>query len=190
MKTKAVLLTVVVVSAIAAAAFVWWRMRGGDCRTFADKVCALSKGSCDDVKMVFEARGLSAERCRDGTKLLEGIEKQPPGLRAALIGSAFAEAVGAETMFRATHDAMMLMMDMDFVASQNRPTDEMLKRLRDIGPQACRPLIGRLGEKETAAHREMAHKVLVEIRGQDLGTDPAAWKGWCNDVFKESLQRK
>ena len=31
---------------------------------------------------------------------------------------------------------------------------------------------------EASPHRELVHRFLVQLHGQDLGTDVAAWRGW------------
>ena len=35
---------------------------------------------------------------------------------------------------------------------------------------------------EASPHRELAHRFLVQLRGQDLGTDVAAWRGWVDGL--------
>ena len=182
---------VIVVAALAAGAgvLIWYLKRGGECRRFADKICAVAPGSCGDVKMVFEAGGVSAVRCREGNHLIEHIDQQPPGLQVALATAAFSETVGAEEMFHATHDAMMLLLDIDFQIEQGRAPDDLIARLRALGPPACSALIARLGST-VPKQRDFAHKVLVDLRGQDLGADAAAWRPWCNGVFLASLKHK
>ncbi|HMF41362.1 MAG TPA: hypothetical protein VKQ32_11730 [Polyangia bacterium] len=164
-------------------------VREGECKRFADKVCANSPGSCGDVKLVFDSGRISAAQCREGNHLLENLETQPPGLRVALTSAAFSEAIGAETMQHATHDAMMLLMDIDFQVQQGRSPDDLIKRLRDLGPPACSALIGRLGAPDPK-RSDLAHRLLVDLRGQDLGADAGAWRPWCNSVFLDSLKRK
>src|SRR5262249_31450529 len=144
-------------------------------------VCANSHGSCSDVKLVLESGRISAAQCKEGNHLLEHIDTQPPGLRVALTAAAFSEAIGAETMQHATHDAMMLLMDIDFQIQQGRSRDALTKRVRALGPPACSALIGRLGAPDPK-RSDLAHKLLVDLRGQDLGADAAAWRPWCNDV--------
>jgi hypothetical protein len=183
----------VVVLAAAVTVFVFVRPSGGgDCRQFADKVCAIVPASCGDAKFVIEAHAVSADRCREGKHLLEGIEAQPERMRPALASAAFAEAIGAETVFSATHDAMMLLMDIDFTVDQGKSPDDLIKRLHGLGPPACSVLIARLGSlgSKDPKRRDLAHQVLVDLRGQDLGADGAAWQGWCREVFRASLKPK
>lgn len=186
---KAVRLIVVALVVVGAGLFIWYLRRGGECKRFADRVCAVAPGSCADVKLVFDAGGVSAEQCREGNHLLENIDTQPPGLRVALASAAFSEAIGAETMQHATHDAMMLLMDIDFQIEQGRAPDDLTNRLRALGPPACSALIARLGTTDQR-RTDFAHKLLVDIRGQDLGADAPAWRPWCNRVFLDSLKRK
>jgi hypothetical protein len=186
---KAARIAIVAVAAIGAGVFAWWRLRGGgECQRFADRVCATVPASCSDVKVAFEGGGgFSAAHCREGNQLLDKAEGQPEGLRIALTSAAFAETIGAEDLFQANRDAMMMLMDVDFALDQGKVPEDLIKRLRGLGPPACNILIGRLSSPNEK-RRGLAHSLLVDIRGQDLGSDAESWRGWCRDVFKASLK--
>jgi hypothetical protein len=186
---KPVRIAIVAVVAVGAGVFAWWRLRGGgECRRFAARVCATVPASCSDVKVAFEGDRFSAGRCREGNQLLDKADAQPEGLRNALTSAAFAETIGAEDLFQANRDAMMMLMDVDFALDHGRaPPEDLIKRLRGLGPPACNILIGRLSAPDPK-RRAFAHSLLVDVRGQDLGTDAESWRGWCRDVFKASLK--
>lgn len=184
---KAVRVIIVAVLVVGTGLLVWYLKRAGECQRFADTVCANSPGSCGDVKLVLGSGRISATQCKEGNHLLEHLDKQPPALRVALTSAAFSESIGAETMQHATHDAMMLLLDIDFQVQQGRSPDDLIRRLRELGPPACSALIGRLGAPDPK-NRDLAHKLLVDLRGQDLGADVGAWRPWCNGVFLDSLK--
>jgi hypothetical protein len=189
---KAARIAIVAVVAVAAGVFAWWRLRGGgECQRFADRVCATVPASCSDVKVAFEGGGgFSAGHCREGNQLLDKADGQPEGLRIALTSAAFAETIGAEDLFRANRETMMMLMDVDLALDQGRaPPDDLIKRIRGLGPPTCNILIGRLSAPDPK-RRDLAHGLLVDVRGQDLGTDAAAWRSWCREVFKASLKPK
>ena len=186
---KAVRIAIVAVVVAGAGVFVWWRLRGDACRRFAERVCAAVPGSCGDAKFVLDGGGVSADRCREGNRLLDSAETQPQGLRVALTTAAFAETIGAEEILRAQRDATMLLMDIDFTVDQGRAPDDLITRLKALGTPACSALIGRLGSNDPK-RRELARRMLVDLRGQDLGPDAAAWQGWCKAAFLASLKRQ
>jgi len=185
---RAVRIAIVPVVAAGAGVFAWRRLHGDPCRRFADRVCAAVPGTCGDAKFVFDGGGVSADRCREGNRLLDAAETKPPGLRVPLTTAAFAETIGAEEILRAQQDASMLLMDIDFSVDQGHAPDDLIKRLKALGTPACSALVGRLGANDPK-RKELAHQVLVELRGQDLGADAAAWQGWCRESFRASLKR-
>jgi hypothetical protein len=186
---KRVWIAIVVVVAVGAGVFAArWMRRGAECQRFADRICATVPASCSDVKVAFEGDRFSAATCREGNQLLDKADAQPEGLRMALTSAAFAETIGAEDLFRANRETMMMLMDVDLALDQGRaPPEDLIKRIRGLGPPACNILIGRLSAPDPK-RRDVAHSLLVDVRGQDLGTDAASWQGWCRDVFKASLK--
>jgi hypothetical protein len=181
-------IAIVVVGVAVAVAVAWWRLGGGgECERFAQRVCATVPPACSDVKVAFEGGGFSAGHCREGNQLLDKADAQPEGLRVALTTAAFAETIGAEDLFRANRDAMMMLMDIDTGLARGSVPEDLVKRVRGLGPPACNILVGRLSSPDPK-QRDFAHGLLVDIRGQDLGADPEAWRPWCREVFKANVK--
>jgi hypothetical protein len=58
-----------------------------------------------------------------------------------------------------------------------------VKRLVRRRGWACRPMLQRLENPATRPEtRAIIHDALVQLKGSDLGEDPAAWQAWCAEV--------
>jgi len=62
-----------------------------------------------------------------------------------------------------------------------------MDKLRALGPPACEALLLRFESPGVEAQKKrIYHQLLIDLRGQDLGADAAAWRKWCAEVTRPS----
>jgi hypothetical protein len=165
---KRVWLPIVALVAAGAGAALWWYVARDDCRQLARTLCAESPAHCRDLEIAFARGGNSAGWCRETNESLQSMARVPAGKAAP-------------------NDVRILLRALDLDLQQGRSPVPRMDKLRAAGPAACVELLRSFGRAdESAQKKRIVHQLLIDLRGQDLGPDAAAWWRWCEDAFKQS----
>lgn len=161
---RALLIAAVLLGVLAVAS--WWFLRRDDCRQLARTLCADSPVHCRDLETVFARGGNSAAWCRETNESLQSMARAPAAKPAP-------------------DDMRILLRALDLDLQQGRSPVPRIDRLRAVGPTACVELLRSFGRAdESAQKKRIVRQLLIDLRGQDLGPDPAPWWRWCEDVTR------
>jgi hypothetical protein len=82
-------------------------------------------------------------------------------------------------------------MTIDFIEidlKKRRSPDAHVRELLALGSRACWPVLKRLESNEPSpAGREILIRILVDLKGEDLGDDVLPWKTWCLGLVQASV---
>jgi predicted alpha/beta superfamily hydrolase len=171
--------------AVAAAAAAAAGDDGNPCRQLLRTLCALRRAPCAELEAAIWKPAVTDEGCRIGNEALRGIDRLPPAVQAATAARVLADVTGAERLRQALRDTLLPLSVVEHDLRKGRPPrDHSLKEILAIGPPACSGVLGRYRETSDAKLRAVLRRLLVDLRGQDLGAGHDAWKPWCDGVVR------